>query len=47
MARALASGSPRGTRPISQSDVKARHDKVACLVKTMMTADSLQLTACG
>jgi hypothetical protein len=30
---------------MSLSDVKARHDKMVGLVKTMMTADSLQLTA--
>ena len=28
-----------------RNDVKARHDKMAGLVETMMTADSLQLAA--
>ena len=29
-----------------RGDVKARHDKTVGLVETMMTADSLRLTAC-
>ena len=32
---------------LSQDDVKARHDKMVGLVETMMTADSLRLTAYG